>query len=90
MVATFCDVRPIYGCDTHRPRHPRRDPRRKEPFREVNCVTFSPTLLESDLFGHVHGAFTVAVRDRAGFFALPHKGALFLDEGRRDPARSAG
>src|SRR5215470_13915247 len=45
-------------------------PRRKAPFQAVNCATFSPTLLESELFGHVRGAFTGAVRDRAGLFAL--------------------
>src|SRR3989475_7091043 len=55
-------------------------PRRKAPFQAVNCATFSPTLLESELFGHVHGAFTGAVRDRDGLFALADRGTLFLDE----------
>ena len=55
-------------------------PRRKAPFQAVNCATFSPTLLESELFGHVRGAFTGAVRDRQGLFALAHQGTLFLDE----------
>jgi transcriptional regulator with PAS, ATPase and Fis domain len=55
-------------------------PRRKASFQAVNCATFSPTLLESELFGHVQGAFTGAVRDRAGLFSLAHKGSLFLDE----------
>jgi two-component system response regulator AtoC len=55
-------------------------PRRAAPFQAVNCATFSPTLLESELFGHVRGAFTGAVRDRQGLFALAHKGSLFLDE----------
>jgi len=55
-------------------------PRRKAPFYAVSCATFSPTLLESELFGHVRGAFTGAVRDRAGLFALANKGTLFLDE----------
>src|SRR4030095_8756914 len=54
--------------------------RRKAPFQAVNCATFSPTLLESELFGHVRGAFTGAVRDRAGLFALADKGTLLLDE----------
>src|SRR5213593_2658030 len=55
-------------------------PRRRAPFQAVNCATFSPTLLESELFGHVRGAFTGAVRDRAGLFALADGGSLFLDE----------
>ena len=55
-------------------------PRRRAPFQAVNCATFSPTLLESELFGHVRGAFTGAVRDRQGLFALAHQGTLFLDE----------
>jgi transcriptional regulator with PAS, ATPase and Fis domain len=55
-------------------------PRRNAPFQAVNCATFSPTLLESELFGHVRGAFTGAVRDRAGLFTLAHTGTLFLDE----------
>jgi transcriptional regulator with PAS, ATPase and Fis domain len=54
--------------------------RRRAPFQAVNCATFSPTLLESELFGHVRGAFTGAVRDRAGLFALADKGTLLLDE----------
>ena len=54
--------------------------RREAPFRAVNCATFSPTLLESELFGHVRGAFTGATRDRPGLFALADKGTLFLDE----------
>ena len=54
--------------------------RRDAPFRAVNCATFTPELLASELFGHVRGAFTGAVRDRPGLFALADGGTLFLDE----------
>ncbi|MCB9777518.1 MAG: sigma-54-dependent Fis family transcriptional regulator [Alphaproteobacteria bacterium] len=55
-------------------------PRHKHPFRAVNCATFTPELLASELFGHVRGAFTGAVRDKAGVFAQADQGTLFLDE----------
>jgi DNA-binding NtrC family response regulator len=54
--------------------------RKQAPFRAVNCATLSPTLLESELFGHVRGAFTGALHDRPGLFSLADHGMLFLDE----------
>jgi two-component system response regulator AtoC len=54
--------------------------RRKGPFVEVNCGALTDTLLESELFGHVRGAFTGAVRDRAGKFEQAQNGTIFLDE----------
>ena len=55
-------------------------PRKNKPFIPVNCAGLSDTLLESELFGHVKGAFTGAETDRKGFFAMADGGTLFLDE----------
>lgn len=55
-------------------------PRRAYPFTAVNCAGMSPTLLQSELFGHVRGAFTGATRARAGLFETAANGTLLLDE----------
>jgi transcriptional regulator with PAS, ATPase and Fis domain len=55
-------------------------PRRAEPFLVVDCGALSPSLVESEMFGHVKGAFTGADRERAGKFAAAARGTLLLDE----------
>jgi transcriptional regulator with PAS, ATPase and Fis domain len=54
--------------------------RRNAPFLAINCAALSSSLLDSELFGHVRGAFTGAVKDHSGLFQRAHGGTLFLDE----------
>jgi len=58
----------------------RQSNRNSENFVEVNCAAIPSELIESELFGHIKGAFTSAVKDRSGKFEVANKGTLFLDE----------
>ena len=58
----------------------RRSPRQNGPFVTINCGAIPENLIESELFGHVRGAFTGAVASRPGKFQIADKGTLFLDE----------
>jgi DNA-binding NtrC family response regulator len=62
-------------------------PLSRKPFVVCNCAAITDTLVESELFGHVRGAFTGATQDRAGFFESADGGVLFLDEIGEIPLR---
>lgn len=55
-------------------------PRASDPFTSINCGAFPETLLESELFGYVKGAFTGAASNKKGLFEVSDRGAIFLDE----------
>ena len=67
-----------------------RSARREQPLIKVNCASIPRELFESEFFGHVKGAFTGALKDRAGRFQLAHRGTLFLDEVGEIPPEMQG
>ncbi len=67
-----------------------RSPRRDKPFIEVSCGSLPETLLESELFGHVKGAFTGAISDKPGRFLSAHGGTRFLEEINSSSPSDAG
>jgi two-component system response regulator HydG len=58
----------------------RHSPRSQKPFMAINCAALPPSLIESELFGHVQGAFTGASKTKHGFFEVACGGTMFLDE----------
>jgi PAS domain S-box-containing protein len=57
-----------------------RSPRSEKPFVKVNCAAIPENLIESEMFGHVKGAFTGAISDKAGMFEVANGGTIFLDD----------
>jgi len=67
-----------------------RSAQRDMPFIKVNCAAIPETLLESELFGHVRGAFTDATGTRRGKFSLANRGSIFSRRDRHDERQTTG